>query len=174
MVTSDANQLDICSDCGGAFPPVDGDTHAYLGASAGCWAAFNEVLAREFQDAEYFAVHRLTVDAYTTQHPGDQTDRRAMQSVNIHLAALCALIEQDCDFAFVPRLLKTLANKHGASFSPLPAPALESYKLTVKDVLKAENAQQHGEIVRDWAANVWRAWAPHHQIARDHVARING
>lgn len=162
-----------CPDCGGKFEAVDGVTHAYLGAAAGCWGAFNSVLAREFQDAAYFSVHRFTVDAYTAQHPGDQADRRAAQSVNIHLAALCTLIEQERDIAYIPRLLKTLANNYKDQFEPLPPPAPDAYALTVKDVLKAENAQQHCKIVRAWAQDVWRAWEPHHETARSLVKRVN-
>lgn len=169
-----ADGYECCPGCGAAFAPVDGVTHAYLGGSPACWAAFNNVMAREFQDADYFAIHRFTVDTYTTQHPGDQSDRRAAQSVNIHLAALCALIEQDREIAFVPRLLKTLANNYKDSFKPLPPPAPDLYALTVKDVAKAENAQQHCKIVRDWAEAVWRAWKPHHDVARAHIARISG
>lgn len=169
-----ANGYERCPDCGDEFEAVDGAIHAYLGASAGCWAAFNEILAREFQDADYFAIHRFTVDAYTAQHPGDQSDRRAAQSVNIHLAALCALIEQDCKISFVPQLLKTLANNYKDVFEPLPPPAPDSYALTVKDVLRAENAQQHCKVVRDWAEDVWRAWEPHHETARAHAQRISG
>ena len=169
-----ANGYERCPDCGAELAPVDGVTHAYLGGTSSCWAAFNDVLAREFQDISYFAAHRFTVDAYTVQHPGDQSDRRAAQSVNIHLAALCALIEQECKASFVPQLLKALANNYKDVFEPLPPPAPDSYALTVKDVLRAENAQQHCEIVRYWAEAVWRAWEPHHETARAHVQRING
>ena len=169
-----ANGYELCPDCGAAYAPIDGVTHAYLGGSPACWAAFNDVLAREFQDATYFAVHRFTVDAYTVQHPGDQSDRRAAQSVNIHLAALCALIEQECEIAFVPRLLKTLANNYKDQFDPMTPPASDLYTHTVKDVLFAENAEQHCKIVREWANAVWRAWEPHHDVARAHVKRITG
>ncbi len=171
---NDANGYEPCPDCGAAFAPVDNVTHAYLGGSPACWAAFNDVMAREFQDANYFATHRFTVDAYTTQHPGDQSDRRAAQSVNIHLAALCALIEQGRDIAFIPRLLKTLANNYKDLFEPLPPPAPDLYALTVKDVLRAENAQQHRKIAQDWAKAVWRAWEPHHHVARAHIERVSG
>ncbi|MHA7871657.1 MAG: DUF5946 family protein [Hyphococcus sp.] len=169
----DDNGYKRCPDCGADFALADGVTHAYLGGSPACWAAFNDVLAREFQDATYFAAHQFTVDAYTVQHPGDQSDRRAAQSVNIHLAALCALIEQEWEIASIPHLLKTLANNYKDKFEPLPPPAPDTYALTVKDALMAENAQQHCNIIRDWAEDVWRAWAVHHDIARAHVQRVN-
>ncbi|MDH3581190.1 MAG: DUF5946 family protein [Hyphomicrobiales bacterium] len=76
-----------CPDCGANVPVSDGPTHAYLGASAGCWAVFGEVLAKEFEDQRFFAVHQFTVDAYAAQHPG-KPERRSIQSVAVHLAGL--------------------------------------------------------------------------------------
>lgn len=163
-----------CPDCGGLFAESDASLHAYLGGSSGCWTSFNEAVAREFQDAAYFAAHRFTVDAYTTQHPGDQSDRRAAQSVNIHLAALCALFEQNRKISYIPGLLKTLAKKYKDQFEPLTPPAPDCYAFTIKDVLKAGNTQQHCEIVREWAESVWRAWEPHHHVARAHIERVSG
>ena len=74
---------------------VDGPTHRYIGASAGCWALYGEVLAREYGDyALYVPVHRLTVDAYAAQHPGEAS-RRAVQSVAVHLIRLHFRLERD-------------------------------------------------------------------------------
>lgn len=53
-----------CMGCGGVFAEIQGPTHRYLESSPGCWAAYGEVLAREYSDPAYFQVHRLTVDAY--------------------------------------------------------------------------------------------------------------
>ncbi|MEO1136544.1 MAG: DUF5946 family protein, partial [Pseudomonadota bacterium] len=161
-----------CPDCGAKLEPLDGVTHAYLGGSPACWAAFNDVLAREFQDVSYFSAHRFTVDAYTTQHPGDQSDRRAAQSVNIHLAALCALIDQGLDKSFAPHLLKTLANNYKDMFQPLSPPAPDDYTITIKHVLAATSAKAHTEIVLEWSHDVWRAWAAHHDTARRYVKLI--
>jgi uncharacterized protein DUF5946 len=49
----------ICEDCGAAV--VQG--------KAGCLQIFEEILAREFSDYRYGKIHRLTVDAYSLQHP---------------------------------------------------------------------------------------------------------
>lgn len=37
--------------------------------AAGCQDAFDECLALEFRNPDYFAVHHLTVAAFTVQHP---------------------------------------------------------------------------------------------------------
>ncbi len=39
--------------------------------------------------------------------------------------------------------------------------------LTVLDVALAESPETHALRVREWAAQVWRAWSPHHDVARD-------
>ncbi len=162
-----------CPDCGATFEPCDGDAHAYLGASPECWAAFNTVLAREFEDAAYFAVHRLTVDAYAVQHPGDQSDQRAAQSVNIHLTALYMIFEEGCAFSYAAKSLGVLANAYKGSFEPLSPPDPARYKYTVKDVCEAADADAHQKIVRLWAEDVYRAWAPHHETANTY-AQLRG
>ena len=65
----------ICPGCGARVRDFDGATHAYIGAVAGCWELFGEVLAREYEQPAYFAVHHLTVDAYAVQHPGTPSPR---------------------------------------------------------------------------------------------------
>ena len=82
-----------CPGCGALTPDVDGPVHPYLGASAGCWTVYGEVLAKEYVDYRYPSVHRLTVDAYSVQHPGTPS-RRAIQSVAVHLVSLYLVLER--------------------------------------------------------------------------------
>ena len=69
------NTVETCPGCGAAFPASDGPTHDYIGASAGCWAVYGDVLAREYSDHRFFRVHQLSVDAYSAQHPGGASRR---------------------------------------------------------------------------------------------------
>jgi hypothetical protein len=39
--------------------------------------------------------------------------------------------------------------------------------LTIADVYGADDPQEHGERVRQWAESVWEAWASHHAWARE-------
>jgi len=41
-----------------------------------------------------------------------------------------------------------------------------TYALTVRDVLAATTSAEHGALVREWAEETWRAWAPHHELIR--------
>ncbi len=37
-----------CFSCGALVPDIDGPVHRIVDSSAGCWAIFGEVLAREY------------------------------------------------------------------------------------------------------------------------------
>src|SRR5512139_2854537 len=89
MTTQD---LIRCLGCGGLVPDAEGRTHEYMLSAPGCWALFNEVAVRQYEIAS-FDLRRLTVDAYAVQHPGT-TDRRAVQSVAVHLISLCFVLER--------------------------------------------------------------------------------
>ena len=52
---------DICAACGASVEQGKG----------GCLKLFEEILAREFSDYRYGRIHRLTVDAYSLQHPDE-------------------------------------------------------------------------------------------------------
>lgn len=147
-----------CADCGAAVPDVDGPVHPYMGSSEGCWALYGEVLAREFSDPRYFAAHRLTVDTYAAQHPG-RPERRASQSVNVHLIALHLVLERGAAPAYVRRVLSDLVQRHQHRFDWLPPPPLAG-ALTVVDVLRAATPEQHCALVSRWARSVYDAWAP--------------
>lgn len=83
-----------CYGCGALVPDVDGATHKYIGASAGCWAIYGEVLAKEYTEYRTLrSTHRLTADTYAVQHPGTP-NRQATQSVTVHLASLYLVLEK--------------------------------------------------------------------------------
>ncbi len=79
-------------------------------ASPGCWAAFTELIAREFGDQAYGALHRHAVDAYAVQHPGTD-DRRARQSVAVHLIGLCHWLEHGMPADALTRITQALTTE---------------------------------------------------------------
>lgn len=140
---------------------MDAPTHRYIGASPGCWALFGEVLAREYSDFRYGRVHRLTVDAYTAQHPGAPS-AQSIQSVNLHLLGLHAVFERGVSLPEATQVLQRAA-QHKREFVWLnPPPSLGT--LTVRDVHAAKAPAEHEQRVRQWARSVWQAWAPYHEI----------
>ena len=53
--------LEPCSGCGARFPRTEGPVHPYMESSPGCWAAYGELLAREYGGA---GDHREAVKAW--------------------------------------------------------------------------------------------------------------
>ncbi|MGI8658543.1 MAG: DUF5946 family protein [Candidatus Limnocylindria bacterium] len=155
---------EACPGCGARYAPHATDvTHAYIGASPACWAAFGELLAREFQDLAYGRLHRHTVDVYTVQHPG-QDDRRQRQSVAIHLIGLCHWLQHGLDAQRVIAATQTMLKGGRPDWPWLEPPA--EYEITVQDVLTAESGDEHERLVRAWAERTWAAWSAHHDVVR--------
>lgn len=152
-----------CPGCGAVFPLIEGPTHRYIGASAGCWAIFGEVLAREYEDVGYWRVHRLTVDAYAAQHPGVPSPQ-SIRSVAIHLLGLYVSIEQGASLGQVGKVLERAAGRR-TEYIWLPPPASPG-DVTVLDVHAAADAEEHADRVWRWAKSVWEAWAAHHATIR--------
>jgi hypothetical protein len=152
-----------CPGCGIGLPSFDGPVHRYMYSSPACWHMFGHVLARGYGNADYTDVHRLSVDAYAVQHPGDDS-RQAIQSVGVHLVRLCLFLERGLS----PRdandaMLKAARQK--ASYQWLERPAVPG-SVTVKDVMAAEGVEPHRAAVHAWARSAWSAWSAHHDLVR--------
>ena len=160
--------LEACPGCGLAYPQSDGPTHAYIGASAGCWARYGELLALEYSDIALMPWHRLTVDAYAAQHPG-VPERRSAQSVHVHLTGLHLVLERDIDPQLVPKLLQKAAD--GRIHEWLDPPGLQT-PVGLPDAIAAAVTGRYPETVRAWAEAVWRAWEPHHATIRAEAAAL--
>jgi hypothetical protein len=155
--------LTPCCGCGGMFPDMDGPVHRYMESSAACWAAYGEVMAREYSDLQRLAYYRLSVDAYAVQHPG-QPSRQTIQSVGVHLIRLCLLL--DCGLSMDranDAMIAASARKD--SFTWL-TPPVQIGKITVADVVSAQTNEALQEVVWAWAREAWAAWAVHHDTVR--------
>jgi hypothetical protein len=158
-----------CPGCGALVRDISGPTHAYLGASAGCWAVFGNILAKEYGEYRYpEPTHRLTVDTYAVQHPGTP-ERRSIQSVNGHLVSLFLVLERGLSAPEATRAMGQVL-EHAPEFSWLDPP-VPNGRLTVLDVVGARDLDEHTNLVAAWARDVWAAWAPHHDTVRTLVGR---
>jgi hypothetical protein len=103
--------LSPCPGCGALFPPFEGPTHRYVGASAGCWALLNWTVTFGGSDTTGLVAqsripdnpvrvpaHRaeplldaIFGDAYGVQHHGEDS-LQAIQSVAVHLLNLYGII----------------------------------------------------------------------------------
>ena len=157
--------LQRCQGCGSELLPVDGPTHAYMTSSPACWQAFGLVLEREYSSPELLPVHRLTVDAWAVQHPGDGS-RRAIQSVGPHLARLMIQLDGLDDGKANAAMLRFAARK--SSLPALDPPA--AFTMTVADVVGAVDVNEHRLAVHRWAEAAWADWRHHHGFVRNWVA----
>jgi hypothetical protein len=152
-------ELEQCLGCGAEFPASAGATHRYMLSSAGCWAAFGAVLAREYADPDLFAVHRLSVDAYAVQHPGLPSSRPAVQSVSLHLARLTLQLERGLSAERANAAMVQLA-EYKARFHWLEPPASLG-AITVAQVALSTDPVEHAAAVRAWARSALDAWQTH-------------
>jgi hypothetical protein len=159
--------VSTCPGCGLELPTSDRRYDRKFHASAECWSVFEDVLAIEFQNAALFgAVHQLTVDAYAVQHAGGAHPDK---SVCIHLVGLHLVLVKGVPPALVPPRLQRLASR--TDWPHLDPPESRG-SLTVRDVVLAGSPSLHAERTRAWAADVWRTWSPHHEVARELAREI--
>lgn len=151
-----------CPGCRASFPVSDGAVHPYIGASAGCWAAYGQVLAREYGEFGYPEVHRLTVDTYAVQHPG-RPSRQSIQSVAVHLIGLYLTLERRMNSRATVSVIRAAVNRGG--FTWLDPPANPS-DLTILTIIDASDIAEHTDRVERWARTVWDAWSAHAATVR--------
>jgi hypothetical protein len=161
-------ELERCLGCGGRFPNQDGPTHRYMTSSPACWAAFGHVLAAEYSDPSLMGVHRLSVDAYAVQHPGDGS-RRAIQSVGLHLARLHVQLDRQLGPEEANAFMLSAADRK-ASLPVLQPPA--SFPITIADVAPLAGTSSHERAVREWAQSAWDAWAHAHDFVLGFTAAV--
>ena len=166
---AEPEKLIACIGCGAPVPDSHGPTHPYIGASPGCWAVFGEVLAKEYGEYGYPAVHRLTVDTYAVQHPGTPS-RQSIQSVAVHLIGLYLALERGREPHVITEALGRAVQRGRSEFVWLEPPASQG-SVTVLDIVRAGDLAEHQALVGHWARLVWAAWAAHHATVRSWAER---
>lgn len=154
--------VDICEDCGAVVAE----------GKAGCLKLFEEILVREFSDYQYARVHRLTVDAYSLQHP--DAYMHSGKSFAAHLTGVYAALESE-DALDVNQKMRKWLSANPKIEKPVVLPLYRG-KLTITFIHSAVDADEHGKRVREWAREVWSAWSEHHTLAKqliDEAAKEN-
>jgi hypothetical protein len=155
-----------CPGCSVELPAVAGQTHRYLLSSPSCWAAFGDVLAKEYADPGHFAVHGLAVDAYAVRHPGTRSPQAA-QSVAVQLISLRAMLVTG-----VSRTGETasLRRRAGARTFQWLEPPRSRGLITVADARAARSPAEHARAVERWARCAGAAWHAHHDTIAEWAA----
>ncbi len=154
-----------CPRCGALVPDVDGPVHKYVPSAPGCWRIFGEVQAEEARRFRYPQAHRLVVDAYMAQHPGDGSDRRDRQSVFVHLVGLCAMLEHDIRDPYATKLLGQVIRRRQGDF-PILARTEGPGSLTVLHLIGADDLDDYERRALEWARSVWESWGAHRELIR--------
>ena len=104
-------------------------------------------------------LRRLAIDAYMVQHPG-VPERRAIQSVGLHLVGLWLCLER----SLPPEDLSTALQRvmqHPPAWRWLDPPEPNG-TTTIGDVIAARAAGREAPAVDAFVRGVWDAWATHH------------
>lgn len=141
---------DRCPECGA---PVSGGRE-------GCQALMDTVQARAYTDPAYAATFDLGFDAYCMQHP--EKYGVSAKSYAAHLTRLCCGVERGGEPAIYRAINRWLSDNPAIDKPELPA---ERGRMTVADVASARDAHEHRQLVRQWAAEVWRAYERQHELA---------
>ena len=158
---------EACPGCGAVFEMQDGPTHRYMISTVGCWQHFGEHLAAEYADPALLPTHRLSVDTYAVQHPGDGS-RQAIQSVGLHLARLMFQLESPMRPTETNDVMLRLSPRK-ATLRQLERP--ERFTMTIADVARFSGTSRHAEVVRAWAESAWNDWRQHHDYIRTWAGR---
>lgn len=165
-----------CVGCRGLVRDVEGETHAYMRASPGCWQVYSGLVAVLAGDTSDEVGRWHHVDCYAVQHPGGaQDDRRQRQSVAVHLVSLCLLREfgQPPERASARRgqMSRRVLGRGGLRHWPYLVPPGDLGAVTAVDVRAAAPADRPGRS-QDWAMSAWSAWSAHHDTVRPWAAAV--
>lgn len=147
--------MTICPGCGLTGGPEEGAIHPYMTSSPRCWTLYGELLATG-------PAGQLAVDSYAVQHPG-RPERRAIQSVAVHLVSLCAAFERDWPVDLATDLIRHAVDNDPGWRWLAPEPPIGT--IAVADVVAVEWVERTPLITR-WATDVWEAYADHHDQVR--------
>jgi hypothetical protein len=148
MMNASENQYtlgDICEDCGTVVAE----------GKAGCHRLFEEILAREFRDYRYGTIHRLTVDAYSLQHPDEYM--RSGKSFAAQLTGMCVAFEHE-DTSTLNRVMQQWLSTNTRIEKPAQIPKRRG-NLTIAYIHGALDADEQIKRVREWARDVWNMWS---------------
>lgn len=152
-----------CFICSASIPDINGPVsdHSYIPQSPGCWKLYTDVLAREYGEWNYPAIHRLTVDCYPAQHPTKTPDAKSAQSVQLHLLGIYLALEKKVEPQRITKIIGDVVSKNKNSFAWFEPPE-NLGNITIADVWAAESLSQHETFVYSWAEAIWRAWEGYH------------
>ena len=141
-----------------------------VGGTEGCQERYEALLARDYEDQAFFAVHGMFVDIYCLQHP--ERYCRSAKSLAVHLVRLGQAMEAGISAASPGTALRDWVDGARQLEKP-PLPEARG-EITLGDVEGIDEAGAWREAVRAWAASTWRAYAELHPLARRWAEEAGG
>jgi hypothetical protein len=163
-VTDD--QTTMCPGCGLRLPESGVPLDVELNASSECWRRYLDATGFELSHvAALGGFHQLLVDTYGAQHPGPPSKpiRLVYSLVGLHLA-----LEQGFNGLEVRQVHQRMG-KPRADWPVFARPAhlgLLTVDALARAGADAESVEGHARALREWAADVWRAWSSEHEAVR--------
>jgi len=139
-----------CPSCGAA-----------LGGRSGCQAAFDGLNANAWTSHARASMHNLVVDTYAMQHTEEYG--RSAKSYIAHLTRLCCAMDTPGDQKLYWSIAQWLDGPPGLV---RPSDIASRGKMTIADIQAVSSADEYPDLVRQWARDVWMAYADQHAIAR--------
>jgi Family of unknown function (DUF5946) len=126
-----------------------------VGASSACWTRFAEVGV----SLPPTPMSRLVTDAYMAQHPG-VPERRAIQSVCLHLTGMCLVLEHGLPVGKLSRMLQRILSTP-PEWRWLEPPERNGER-TIFDVDEALGTNDAPDVIERYVRSIWAAWGQHH------------
>jgi hypothetical protein len=114
-----------------------------------------------------FDLRRMAVDAYAVQHPGT-TDRRAVQSVAVHLISRYFVLERGLNSTEATDKMRHALTDKSRLVGLKPPSSMG--EITVVDVVNFTDPIEHETMVNRWARSAWEAWRAHRDQIRKWAA----
>lgn len=147
------NEIIKCPSCGAAG----------VNSIEECQARFEKILEREFTNPVFFKVHRLTIDAYSLQHP--EQYMKSTKSAAAHLTGMCWSMEHSYSQHLAGTIKKWVDGARTFTRIAPPMP-LARGEITLNHVIDISDPEKYFIAVTEWAESAWNAWQIHWPQAR--------
>lgn len=140
-----------------------------------CFEALNQVMANEHM---YGRPMCIRLDAYGAQHPPHAEVQNILginarliaaskQSVVIHLIALYLMVEKKIELPKVSQIMAHILISGVALEQEEFTRTGDLGSITVQDVLRATDREEHVRLIWQWSESAWNAWSKDHARIRE-------
>lgn len=154
----------ICQGCGVNLRGKGLSPSDRYNATGECFELFGELSGFSIRQNQAEFIHQLVVDSYVAQHSGGIAKNIG---TTFALAGLCLFVE----YNYTGRQIQHVhMDIHKQNWERLIPP--RHFKMTVKDVFKANSISERELLIKNWAKSVWESWNESHEWIRQEVKQF--